>query len=96
MTLLLKQLSGWVPIAMSATVIFMFAAFVFLGGPPVRESDEGFAAHMFQILMALQIPIIAYFAVKWLPQNPREAVQVLALQLLAGILAAAPVFILQL
>ena len=92
---LLRHMSGWVPIAMSLTAIMMLYIFVFFAGIE-RETDEGFAAHMFQLLMAGQIPIIAYFALKWLPQRPREAIQVLALQFLAGILAAAPVFILQL
>ena len=96
MSSLLKQFTGWVPIAMSATVVIMLAIFIFLGGPLDREADEGFAAHMFQLLMALQIPIIIYFAAKWLPQKPREAVQILALQIVAGVLAAAPVFILHL
>ena len=96
MFLIFRRLSAWVPIAMSSTVILMFAAFFFLGGPLVREPDEGFAAHMFQILMGLQVPIIAYFALKWLPERPQEAIQILVLQLIAGILAAAPVFILQL
>ena len=92
---LLKELSGWVPIAMSVAVVIMLAGFFLLGGL-VREPDEGVGAHVFQLLMGGQIPIIAFFALTWLPQRPREAIQVLALQLAAGIIAAAPVFILHL
>jgi hypothetical protein len=93
---LLKELSGWVPIAMSVAVVVMLLGFFFMSGPPVREVDEGVAAHVFQLLMAGQIPIIAFFALRWLPQRPREALQVLVLQFAAGIIAAAPVFIFQL
>lgn len=57
-----------------------------------READEGAVAHLWQLLMALQVPIIGYFAIHWLPQQRSAAVAVLALQLLAGIAAAAPVF----
>ena len=46
--------------------------------------------------MAGQIPFIAYFAVTWIPRAPKAALVVLGLQLLAGLAAAAPVFILQL
>jgi len=31
----------------------------------VHETDEGPAAHIFQILMAAQVPVVAFFAIKW-------------------------------
>ncbi|MEW5702078.1 MAG: hypothetical protein AB1792_07615 [Candidatus Zixiibacteriota bacterium] len=62
----------------------------------VREADEGTAAHVFQLLMAVQTPIIAFFALKWLPQAPRQALQVLALQVGAALAALTPVFFLNL
>jgi hypothetical protein len=46
--------------------------------------------------MAGQIPIIAFFAIKWLPREPTPALLVLVLQLVAGLAAAAPVFLLKL
>jgi hypothetical protein len=57
-----------------------------------READEGTAAHLWQILMAGQLPIITLFAIKWLPKNPKPALTVLALQAVAGLGALAPVF----
>jgi hypothetical protein len=57
-----------------------------------RETDEGTAAHLWQILMAGQLPIIAWFAIKWLPRDPRSALVTLVLQALAGVAAMAPVF----
>jgi len=45
--------------------------------------------------MAAQLPIIAVFALKCLPQAPREAVLVLALQVGAGLAAGAPVLLMR-
>ena len=59
-----------------------------------RQADEGTAAHLWQLLMAGQIPVTALFAIRWLPRTPRDATLVLALQGLAFLAAAAPVFLL--
>jgi hypothetical protein len=44
--------------------------------------------------MAAQIPVVAYFAIKWLPRAPGQAFRVLALQAAAGLAAFAAVFFL--
>jgi hypothetical protein len=62
----------------------------------VREADEGTAAHVFQLLMTAEVPIVAFFAIKWFPRNPRLTLQVLALQVGAALAALAPVFFLNL
>jgi hypothetical protein len=59
-----------------------------------READEGTAAHLWQLLTLGQVPIIAFFAITWLPRRPQQALLVLALQAAAGFAAAAPVFLL--
>jgi hypothetical protein len=59
-----------------------------------REPDEGAAAHIWQLLMAGQLPVVAFYAVKWLPRAPRTAVQVLAVQVGAALSALAPVYLL--
>jgi hypothetical protein len=58
----------------------------------VRQEDEGTAAHVWQLLMAGQVPIIAWFALKWLRAEPRRAPLVLALQLGAAFAAMLPVW----
>lgn len=58
------------------------------------QTDEGTAAHLWQLLMALQIPFIAFFAVTCLPKWPRSALLVLTLQAAAGVAALAPVYFL--
>ena len=47
--------------------------------------DEGVAAHLFQILMGGQALIVLFFLSKWLPKMPREALQILTLQICVGI-----------
>ncbi len=92
---MLKQPSAFLPVAMSlgalATVLVHVAWF-----GVAREADEGTAAHIFQLLMIAQLPIVAFFAIKWLPRAPRPALFILALQAAAGLAALAPVFFLNL
>ena len=61
-----------------------------------REVDEGAAAHIWQLLIVGQLPVIAFFAIKWLPRTPRSALSVLALQTGAVLAAIAPVYFLNL
>jgi hypothetical protein len=61
-----------------------------------HEADEGSTAHIFQLLIAVQVPVVAYFAITWLPKAPKYAVQVLSLQAGAAIAALAPVYFLNL
>jgi hypothetical protein len=75
---LLKQPSAWIPIAMSLAALAIVLGHVAIFGI-VHETDEGTAAHLWQILMALQLPIVAYVTFKWLPKKPKESLLVLAL-----------------
>jgi hypothetical protein len=58
----------------------------------VHEAEEGTAAHVFQLLMAGQVSLVAYFAWKWLPRVPGQALRVLALQAGAVLAAFAAVY----
>ncbi len=93
MTSLLKKPSAWLPIAMSLAGLALVLGHYAVYGI-VHEVDEGTPAHIFQLLMALQVPIVAFFAIKWLPQTPRPALLVLILQGIAGLAAFASVFFL--
>ncbi len=46
----------------------------------VREPDEGTVAHLWQLLMAAQLPLGVLFAATWLPRSSRLAWTGLALQ----------------
>lgn len=91
----IRQPSALIPIAMSAAALALVLGHVAIFGA-AREADEGTAAHLWQLLMAGQIPAVLYFAVKWLPRAPGPALRVLALQAVAGAAACAPVYLLKL
>ena len=96
---IVKQPSAFVPLAMSilALAVILIAAivtFAHTGHGLVREPDEGTAAHLWQILVAGQLPVLIYFAIRWLPRAPRQSLYVLALQAAAILAAMAPVYFL--
>jgi hypothetical protein len=92
---LLSKTSAWLPIAMSATALMFTIVWLAIFGI-VRSEDEGIAAHIFQLLMGGQLPVILFFAIKWLPKKPKLAIQVLILQFIAGLIAFIPVYFLEL
>jgi hypothetical protein len=91
---MLKHPSAFLPVAMSLGALATVLLFVALHGT-APQADEGAAAHIWQLLIAAQAPIILFFAIKWVPRSPRQAVPILALQVGAAITALAPVFLLR-
>ena len=89
--ILLRQPSAFMPIAMSMAALSVVIAYALTFGV-ARQADEGAAAHLWQLLMAGQFPIIAFFAVKWLPKAPKDCAQVLVLQVAAALSAIFPVW----
>lgn len=87
----IRQPSAFLPVAMSLVALALVLSHIALFGV-VHEADEGAAAHIWQILMAVQAPIIAFFAIKYLSQRPKQALLILALQIVAALAACAPVF----
>jgi peptidoglycan/LPS O-acetylase OafA/YrhL len=91
--IMVRKPSAFLPVAMSLTALAVIFIYIALHGTS-PQADEGTAAHLWQLLMGLQIPLIAYFAIRWLPQSPKHALAVLVLQILAAIAALAPVYLL--
>lgn len=89
----LKHPSAFLPIAISLLAVGVVLTHIALFGT-ARQPDEGAAAHLWQLLMAGQLPIILFFAIRWFPQVPRYALPVLALQAAAAIAAIATVYLL--
>jgi len=87
----IKQPSALLPMAMSLAALTLVLGHIVLYGV-AREADEGAVAHLWQILMAGQMPVLAFFAIRWLPRAPRPAMGVLALQAGAVLASMAPVF----
>jgi len=90
-----RRPSAFVPISMSLVALAMVLVTVAVSGVE-RGGDEGAVAHLWQILMAGQVPVLAFFLLKWLPRAPKATLSLLALQILAAVAAMAPVFILRL
>lgn len=90
---MLKRPSGFLPVAMSCAALAVVLIFLILHGPS-PQPDEGAAAHIWQVLMAGQAPIIAFFAIRWVRLSPRQGLPILALQVVAALSAMAPVFLL--
>lgn len=84
---LIGRPAACLPILMSlgalATILWFLAAH-----GVVHQPDEGAQAHLWQLLVAGQIPIMAAFAIRWLPAAPRPALVVLGLQAAAMLLLA--------
>jgi hypothetical protein len=90
---MLKHPSAFLPVAMSLAALATVLLFIGLHGT-APQADEGAAAHIWQLLMVAQAPIVLFFAINWVPRSPRQAVPVLALQVGAALAAMAPVFLL--
>ncbi len=86
----MRSPTAFLPLAMSAIALASVVGYVlrYSGGP---VQDEGAVAHLWQLLMALQAPLIVMFAIRWLPRAPRRAIYVLAQQAGAALLSFAAV-----
>ncbi|HKD08097.1 MAG TPA: hypothetical protein VKB79_19510 [Bryobacteraceae bacterium] len=88
-----KPLAAWVPIAMSLAalglVLFHLAVF-----GPAPQVDEGPEAHIFQLLLAAEMPLLIFYAAKWLRRAPKTALLVIGVQLGAVAAAMAPIYLL--
>ncbi|MDR1988912.1 MAG: hypothetical protein LBQ09_01635 [Acidobacteriaceae bacterium] len=90
---MLKHPSAFLPVVMSLAALATVALFItFHGTAP--QTDEGAAAHIWQLLMAGQAPIVVFFGIKWVGRTPRQALPVFGLQIVAALAALAPVYLL--
>jgi hypothetical protein len=80
----LKHWSGWLPLAIPVFIFLLGVRSVAINGF-VQQADEGTEAHIFQLLMPVQLALMGYFTLTWVPRAPRQALPVLALQLFATV-----------
>lgn len=88
---MLRRPSAVIPIAMSVAALALLIGYIALHGT-ARQEDEGAAAHLWQLLMAGQLPVMFYFAIKWLPTDTKGALMVLAVQVGAALASAFPIW----
>jgi len=89
-----KRPSAFLPIVMSLLAVTVVGIHVASSGT-APQSDEGTAAHLWQLLMAAQIPIVVFFLIRWARRVPRAALPVFAVQIAAATAALAPVYFLK-
>lgn len=89
---ILKHPSAWLPLAMSVAAIGLMVGYLLMFGI-TRQTDEGVAAHLFQLLIGAQLPIMLFFGLVWVPKVPNTATKVLVAQVVGILLAFAPVYI---
>lgn len=88
------QPGALLPMAMSVAALTVVAISLARFGVPPPHADEGAAAHLWQLLMGLQLPWVAWFAVKWMRTTPRATLGVLGIQVALALAAIAPVYLL--
>lgn len=95
-----RATSAWVPVALAGAAVALLAGSL-LTGPHapnvvvengVAREDEGAVAHVWQLLMLLQVPCVLFFAAWWLPKDPKRALAMLGIQGFAFVVAALPVW----
>ena len=89
---ILRKPSAFLPLAMSLIALAVVLVHIAVFGA-AREADEGAAAHLWQLLMAAQLPLLIFFATRWLPRNPKQALLVMALQVSAVVAPCTCIFI---
>ena len=88
--ILARRPSGFIPVLMSLMALAVVVASLATMGA-ARPTDEGTAAHLFQILIGGELPILVFFAARWLQQDSRAALTILTVQAIAIGLAVFPV-----
>jgi hypothetical protein len=83
----IRRPTAYLPLLMSCGALAMIVWYVAVHGV-AKQADEGAQAHLWQILVGGQVPLMAVFAFTWLPRARRPASVILALQVAAIVLLA--------
>lgn len=92
---LARQPSAFIPMLLAVTALALLVVRLLTVGIAPRP-DEGTTAHLWQLLMVCQVPLITWFALRWLRKAPGRALVIITVQLTLMLAALAPVFILHL
>jgi len=88
-----RRPAAFIPLLMSLAALAVVAIQVLVFGT-AHESDEGTSAHLFQLLMVGQVPVVAYFIFTSRKRWPDGVFLVIGAQLLAAAAALGPVAVL--
>jgi len=89
---IIRKPSAWLPIAISLVVLTSILGYVAVAtfGVVPEDGSRIFSIY-FQWLTLAQVPIIVFFAIKWLPRQSKQAALILALQIIAAVISIAPI-----
>ena len=90
---LARKPSAIAPIAMSLGALGVVVIAIAVVGTKTQP-DEGAAAHIWQLLMVGQLPILGWFALHWLRRDIRAGLAVIGVQIAAFVAALLPVWLL--
>jgi len=98
---LARRPSAMFPMIMSLAALLLMGIFLLLasrGVIPLRapDGDEHLAAHLWQLLMVGQLPVIAWFALRWFFQRPLQTILILSVQAILAFASIVPVFVMKL
>lgn len=94
-----RQPSAYLPLILSTAALLLLAGaftFNFLTGAAVKEDhDEGVLAHLYQIMIGVQVLIIPWFALRWGWREWHAGATLLALQVLAITASFVPLWLIE-
>jgi hypothetical protein len=85
-----KKASALIPVVMSLIALVLVGIQLSIHGMR-PERDEAAVAHLYQLLVACQIPVISFFAFRWWRRAPLQGLRVVVVQALALATALVPV-----
>lgn len=88
-----RKASARIPVVMSLIALVLVAVQVSVHGLS-PEPDEGALAHLYQLLVVGQIPVIALFVLRWFRLAPLQGLRVVVAQGFALAAALLPVHML--
>ncbi len=89
---IIRKPSAWLPIAISLVVLTSILGYVAVAtfGVVPEDGSRIFSIY-FQWLTLAQVPIIVFFAIKWLSRQPKQAALILVVQIIAAVISLAPI-----
>jgi hypothetical protein len=88
---LVRKPSAIAPIVMSLAALGVVLIAIAIGAAK-PEPDENAGAHIWQLLMVGQLPLLAWFALRWLRNDLKAGLSIVGLQIAAFVAALLPVW----
>jgi len=91
----LPPISGFIPIYLSLAALAVVVLSIILNGVTPGRDEDAFA-HIYQILIAAEVPVVGFFVVRWIRTSFWLCFRILVVQAIALATALLPVWLLHL